>query len=227
MLNIEGDLPVVSVLSDQGVQRVCIWHPSYQTCISEKQCQHSTNTNRFSHYWWEINLMISVSSYIERSVSFMQMLLIAIYHSIAQHLCERPDRDEAYLDSSLLSRQLWVKTPISQDWLIYFYSNLKMTVEKFGCSALPEFGERGITAYLAIDRSLSAVLRSFDSIALINPNSCITLSSCLRSSWPFRRNMYSAPSDPWIVSFLGRCLLVITVSCFANAAIVTTGAPAR
>ena len=40
------------------------------------------------------------------------------------------------------------------------------------------------------------------------------------------RNMYSAPSLPWMVSLRGRCLEVITCSCGANAAMVTTGSPA-
>jgi hypothetical protein len=31
---------------------------------------------------------------------------------------------------------------------------------------------------------------------LTNPNSCITLSSCLRSSWPFSKNIYSWPLLP-------------------------------
>ncbi len=38
--------------------------------------------------------------------------------------------------------------------------------------------------------------------------------------------MYSAPSLPWMVSLRGRCLEVITCSCGANAAMVTTGSPA-
>ena len=42
----------------------------------------------------------------------------------------------------------------------------------------------------------------------------------------FNRNMYSAPSEPWMVSLRGRCLLVMTVSWGAKAAMVTTGAPA-
>ena len=40
------------------------------------------------------------------------------------------------------------------------------------------------------------------------------------------RNMYSAPSEPWMVSLRGRCLDVMTVSCGAKAAMVTSGSPA-
>ena len=38
--------------------------------------------------------------------------------------------------------------------------------------------------------------------------------------------MYSAPSLPWMVSFLGRCFDVMTCSWGAKAAMVTTGSPA-
>ena len=41
-----------------------------------------------------------------------------------------------------------------------------------------------------------------------------------------RRNMYSAPSLPWMVSFRGRCFDVMTCSWGAKAAMVTTGSPA-
>lgn len=37
---------------------------------------------------------------------------------------------------------------------------------------------------------------SFASSVLTSPNSCMTLSSCLRSSWPFSRNMNSCPLLP-------------------------------
>lgn len=37
---------------------------------------------------------------------------------------------------------------------------------------------------------------SFASSVLTSPNSCMTLSSCLRSSWPFNRNMNSWPLLP-------------------------------
>ncbi len=38
--------------------------------------------------------------------------------------------------------------------------------------------------------------------------------------------MYSAPSPPWMVSLRGRCLLLMTCSCGAKAAMVTSGSPA-
>lgn len=38
--------------------------------------------------------------------------------------------------------------------------------------------------------------------------------------------MYSAPSPPWMVSLRGRCLELMTCSCGAKAAIVTSGSPA-
>ena len=49
----------------------------------------------------------------------------------------------------------------------------------------PELGERGMTAYRAMLRSLSAVVLSLASMLLTNPNSCITRSSCRRSSCPY------------------------------------------
>lgn len=79
---------------------------------------------------------------------------------------------------------------------------------------------------IELDEALQAPLKksAYDTVKLPNVfhfsrvpgQSRITLS----------RNMYSAPSLPWMVSFLGRCLEVITCSCGANAAIVTTGSPA-
>ena len=42
----------------------------------------------------------------------------------------------------------------------------------------------------------------------------------------FSKNMYSAPSLPWMVSLRGRCFEVMTCSCGANAAMVTTGSVA-
>ncbi len=45
-------------------------------------------------------------------------------------------------------------------------------------------------------RCLLKVSGSFVSRVLTKPNSCITLSSCLRSSCPFRRNMKSLPLLP-------------------------------
>ena len=90
----------------------------------------------------------------------------------------------------------------------------------------PELGDRGITAYLAIERPRAADAASPASSELTRPNSCMTRSSCLRSSWPLSKKTYSAPSEPWIVSLRGRCLDVMTVSVGAKAAMVTTGSPA-
>ena len=60
----------------------------------------------------------------------------------------------------------------------------------------PEFGDRGITAKRAIDKLRSDVARSAASRLFTRPKSCMTRSSCRRSSWPLSRNWYSLPSLP-------------------------------
>ena len=56
-----------------------------------------------------------------------------------------------------------------------------------------------MTAYRAMDRSRSAVMRSCASIVLTSPNSCITLSSCRRSSCPcsIGRSTHHAQQGSW------------------------------
>ena len=51
----------------------------------------------------------------------------------------------------------------------------------------PELGDSGTTAYLAIDKSLVAVLGVEFSNMFTSPKSCMTRSSCRKSSWPFSR----------------------------------------
>jgi len=73
--------------------------------------------------------------------------------------------------------------------------------------------------------SLRHVTRSFISSVFTNPNSCITRSSCLKSSCPFSRNMWLLPSLPCTVSLRGRCLEAITLSTGCTDLMDTTGAP--
>jgi hypothetical protein len=81
----------------------------------------------------------------------------------------------------------------------------------------PLLGERG---------PLSAAARSRASNAFTSPNSCMTRSSCLRSSCPLSKNTYSAPSEPCTVSLRGRCFDAMTCTVGAKAEMVTKGSPA-
>lgn len=58
----------------------------------------------------------------------------------------------------------------------------------------PELLDRGRMAYRWMLRLNLAVFRSLVRRAFTSPNSCITRSSCLRSSRPFRRKRYGTPS---------------------------------
>ena len=54
---------------------------------------------------------------------------------------------------------------------------------------------------------------SLASSVLTKPNSCMTLSSCLRSSWPFNRNMNSWPLLPVDRAIQYRNDALLKVSC--------------
>ena len=51
----------------------------------------------------------------------------------------------------------------------------------------PELGDSGTTAYLAMERSPALVAGVASRSMFTSPNSCMTRSSCLRSSWPLSR----------------------------------------
>ena len=62
------------------------------------------------------------------------------------------------------------------------------SVSQFGTHPMsPLFGDSGTTAYLAMDKSLVAVAGVELSSMFTSPKSCMTRSSCRRSSWPLSR----------------------------------------
>lgn len=77
---------------------------------------------------------------------------------------------------------------------------------------------------------------SLASSVLTRPNSCMTLSSCLRSSWPFSRNMNSWPLLPAEGAAInniytprtkteGRYVRIIKMTSFGRAGCLFRGAP--
>lgn len=83
-----------------------------------------------------------------------------------------------------------------EEFSLYSLFNYYKVSQFYTQPMIPVLCDNGITEYLVITRSLHPVSGSFDNSLSTKENNCITLSSYLKSSCPFKRKWYSFPSLP-------------------------------
>ena len=146
MFDVEHDLLLVSVVSDQCMDSVAVRYPANETRVGRER-----------NDWVTLNAVWS-GAYVMEEQGAME----GREKENSGREEEKRKEVEDYIDTQL-------------GWHCY---NNDIIMQ---------------TTYL---RCLLKVSGSLLSKVLTSPNSCITLSSCLRSSWPFSKNIKSFPLLP-------------------------------